>query len=140
MSLALPHATAGYALRLTIGRLHAQVHLEGAIDVAAAPDLSKLMNSLDRLVSMAVDIDLSAVTFLDTHGVRPLIDATRRRRRDQLPPVAISECSPRARWFLKVSGLDGQPHLDLAAWDRKARPRINPVLPPKDSAAEKRPT
>jgi anti-anti-sigma factor len=116
MSLTAPQAAAGYALGLTIGRSSAQVRVDGEIDVAAAADLSRLMKSLDLLAHMAVEVDLRGVTFLDSFGVAPLVDATRRREQNQLPPVLIVERSSAARYYLDVAGLGGQPRLDLAAW------------------------
>ena len=128
-----------HVLGLSIGQAAAQVSVAGDVDLAALPDLSRLMESLDLLAYLPVDVDLSAVTFLDTSGVRPLVEATSRRRHRRLPTVRIGRCSPAARFFLDVSGLDGRPHLDLAAWDRRAdrgkvsRPRIS-VVAAGDSA------
>jgi anti-anti-sigma factor len=109
-----------HVLGLTLGRDAAQVRLAGDVDLAALADLSRLMVSLDLLAYLPVVVDLSEVTFLDSSGVRPLVEATLRRRRGQLPPVRIGRCSPAARYFLDASGLNGRPHLDLAAWDHLA--------------------
>jgi anti-anti-sigma factor len=109
-----------HVLGLTIGREAVLVHLAGDVDVAASADLSRLMVSLDLLAYLPIDVDLSAVTFLDSSGVTPLVDATLRRRDRQLPTVRIGRCSTAARFFLDVSGLDGRPHLDLTAWQRLA--------------------
>jgi anti-anti-sigma factor len=122
MSLTAPQAAAGYTLGLTIGRKFAQVRVDGEIDIAAAADLSRLMESLDLLAYMAVEVDLSGVTFLDSFGAAPLVEATRRRERDQLPPVLIMERSFAARYFLDAIELGGHPRLDLAAWDRISEP------------------
>jgi anti-anti-sigma factor len=121
MSLELLPEAHAHVLGLTIGRDAARVHLAGDIDLAAADDLSRLMVSLDLMAYMAVDVDLGEVTFLDSSGVGPLVEATRRRRRDHLSPLLIGKCGRAARYFLDVSGLQGRPHLDLSAWDRLAR-------------------
>jgi anti-anti-sigma factor len=120
MSLELFLDEQAHVLGLTVGRDAARVRLAGDIDLAAAADLSRLMISLDLMAYVAVDVDLGEVTFLDSFGVRPLVEATRRRRRGHLSPLLIGKCGPAARYFLDVSGLQGRPHLDLSAWDRLA--------------------
>jgi anti-anti-sigma factor len=123
MSLVAPQAGAAYALGLTIGRRSAQVRVTGEIDLAAVADFTRLMESLDLLAYMSVEVDLSEVTFLDSSGVNPLVEASRRRQLAQLPPILIGVCSPAARHLLDVAELDGRPYLDVAAWDRARRPR-----------------
>jgi hypothetical protein len=109
-----------HSLGLAIGPEAVQVHLGGDIGQESNSDLERLMSSLDLLVYVPIDIDMTAVTFLDRAGVEPLVTATHRRQKDHLPPVRIGSCSPMASFYLHVSGLDGRPHLDLQAWDRIA--------------------
>jgi anti-anti-sigma factor len=109
-----------HVLSVSIGRDAVQVSAAGDIDVAAVADLSRLMDSLDLLAYLPVDVDLSNVTFLDSSGVSPLVEAAARRRDGQLSAVRIGQCSPAARYCLDVLGLNGRPHLDCAAWDRLA--------------------
>jgi anti-anti-sigma regulatory factor len=127
MSLTPSQSSSGYALGLTIGRDRAQVRIDGEIDIAAVPDLTRLMNSLDLLAYLPVEVDLSGVTFLDTFGVAPLVAAARRRKHDRLPPVLIVERSAAASYFLTVVELGGNPYLDLSAWDRVAGPPLSSV-------------
>lgn len=103
---------------LTLGRATAHVRLAGEIDSASAADLTRLLASLDRLFSMTVEVDLAGVTFLDTAGVHPLIEATRRRESAALPALVIGECSRPARYLLDVAGLGGSPGLSVQAWDQ----------------------
>jgi anti-anti-sigma regulatory factor len=116
-----PVQRTAHSIGLSIGREAVHVHLSGDIDLASGQDLSRLMNSLDLLAYMTLDIDMSAVTLLDSDGIRPLVAATRRREQEHLPPVRIGDCSPMARSYLHVSGLEGRPRLDLQAWDRIGR-------------------
>jgi anti-anti-sigma regulatory factor len=109
-----------HSLGLAIGPTAVQVHLGGDIILASSPDLERLMSSLDLLAYVAIDIDMTAVTFLDNDGVQPLVAAARRRQQDHLPPVRIGKCSLQARLYLHLSGLQGRPHLDLQAWDQIA--------------------
>jgi ABC-type transporter Mla MlaB component len=119
MSLVPPQAPPAHTLGLTIGR-SAQVRIAGDIGLAAVADLTRLTRSLDLLGYMAVDVDLSAVTFLDSSGMAPLIEVARRRRDAQLSPVLVGECSAQARFFLDRAQLGGQPYLDIDAWDLAA--------------------
>jgi anti-anti-sigma factor len=123
MSLVAPQAGAAHALGLTIGRQSAQVRISGEIDLAAVADLTRLMESLDLLAYMSVDVDLGEVTFLDSSGVSPLVEASRRRQFAQLPPILIGLCSSSARCLLDVAELGGNPYLDVAAWDHANKPR-----------------
>ena len=104
-------------LGLILGRGRAQVTLAGEFDYEAAADLDRLLSSLDRL-EVPVDVDMSEVTFIDSHGIRPLVEATRRRRSLGLPAVHLVAFSNPVRRLLQVSGLGGAPHLDVQAWDR----------------------
>jgi anti-anti-sigma factor len=109
-----------HVLSVSIGRDAVQVSVAGDVDVAAVADLSRLMDSLDLLAYLPVDVDLSNVTFLDSSGIGPLVEAAVRRRDGQLSAVRIGRCSTAARYFLDVLGLNGRPHLDCAAWDQLA--------------------
>jgi anti-anti-sigma factor len=120
MSLIAPQAAAGYTLGLTICRNVAQVRIDGEIDLASSADLTRLMKSLDLLAYMVVEVDLGGVTFLDSCGAAPLVEAARRRQQAQLPPVLIMERSSAAQFFLDVIELGGHPRLELACWDRIA--------------------
>jgi anti-anti-sigma regulatory factor len=117
MSLVPPQAPPAHTLGLVIGR-SAQVRIAGDIGHTAVADLSRLTQSLDLLGYLTVDIDLSAVTFLDSSGIAPLVELARRRRDAKLSPVFVGECSQQARFFLDRGQLDGRPHLDIDAWDR----------------------
>ena len=78
-----------YSLGLTLGRHGARVSVFGEIDMVAAPDLDRPLASLDSLMA-PVEVDLSQGTFLDSHGVRPLIEASRRRTQLGLPALRSS--------------------------------------------------
>ena len=106
-----------HSLALTLGRHGAQVSVFGEIDMIAAADLDRLLASLDSLMA-PVEVDLSQVTFLDSHGVRPVIEASRRRSQLGLPALAIIAASRPARRLLQVAGIGGNPTLDVPAWDR----------------------
>lgn len=105
-----------YRIDLTIASSEARVELFGEIDLLSAPDLTRLMDSLD-LLGLPICVELGAVTFLDTAGIRPLVDAARRREQHRLPPILIGEASASARYLLNVTHLNGNPRLDVAAWD-----------------------
>jgi anti-anti-sigma factor len=110
----------GHSVDLLLRNGSAVVRLAGDIDMVAAEDLSRLMQSLDRLTTAAVHVDLADVRFLDSSGLQPLIEATRRRRVVRLPPVIIGECSVAVLRLLHALGIDADPMLDVDAWDALA--------------------
>jgi anti-anti-sigma regulatory factor len=106
-----------HSLELTLSRSSASVIFAGQLDLACVPDVTRLMQSLE-LLQVTVHIDLAMVSFLDSSGVEPLVEATRRRRDLQLPPLLVDRCSQSARLLLDAAGLDGDPYLNIDAWDR----------------------
>jgi anti-sigma B factor antagonist len=107
-----------YQLGLIFNRSCAIVTLIGDIDVAAAPDLNRLLESLETF-SSPVEIDMSAVTFLDSSGLAPLIAATRRRI-ETCPPLYISARSRPVQRLLHAAGMIDGPVLDIRGWDQLA--------------------
>jgi hypothetical protein len=60
---------------------------------------------------------MSNVSFVDSYGIRPLVEATRRRGSRGLPAVYLMTCSRPVSRLLQASGLGGDPHIDVQAWD-----------------------
>lgn len=110
-----------HALTVAVKDDVSTLHMIGDFDLAAAPDLSAALDGLDVAFQLPLCVDLSRLTFLDTSGVRPLVEAARRRIADDGGPVVIGDCSPAARYFLQVARLGGRPYLDVRAWDRFTR-------------------
>ena len=104
-----------FQLGVVIGRSTVTVELSGEIDLAAAPKLTTLLESLDGL-HMTVCIDMAAVTFIDSTGLQPIVDAARRRQQRRLPQVTIGECNFVSRRLLQITGLGPGPVLDLGGW------------------------
>jgi anti-anti-sigma factor len=108
-----------YELGLVLGPRGARVSLAGEIDMSAAPDLTRLMSSLQPL-AMPILVDLSAVTFLDSSGATPLFEASRQREARNQHPVELVDCGPRACQFFELVGLE-PPVLDVDVWDAITR-------------------
>lgn len=106
-----------YSLGLMLGRQGAQLTLTGEFDQASAADLDRVLVSLDQFTG-AVEVDMSRVAFLDSFGVRPLIEATRRRAQIGLPAPRLTGCGRPVRRLLEAAEIGGDPHLDVQAWDR----------------------
>jgi anti-anti-sigma factor len=94
-----------------------EVRLGGSLDVAATEDLCAIFERLETLV-MTVSVDLADVTFLDSTGLWPLIEATRQRERSGVGALLIVDRSRQAQFFLDVAALGGDPRLDVESWDR----------------------
>lgn len=111
-----PCRTKGYHLGLTLGPRLSLITLSGDIDLAATGDLTHLLDSLS-ILTVPVHVDMAAVTFLDSSGVAPLVEATRQRAAPS-PPIIIGERSQPVRHLLRAAGLGDEPVLDVEAWDQ----------------------
>jgi len=109
----------GHRIDLTLGRSQVVIGLSGDIDILAEPDLINLLGSLERIHN-DVHVDLAEVTFMDSGGLRPIIEATRRRRELQLPPLVLKQCSTSVCRLLNALGMGAGPVLDVARWDQVA--------------------
>jgi anti-anti-sigma factor len=82
--------------------------LSGEIDSYTAPDLAVRLAS-----EPAVEVvDLSAVTFIDSSGLRTLIEADRSRQDDGGSRIMLRAPSASVQRLLEISGLAG--HFDVA--------------------------
>jgi anti-anti-sigma factor len=102
-----------YRLELTLSAAQSFVALVGDIDLAARADLTRLFDSLDVL-TVPIRVDMSAVTFLDSSGLAPLIEATRRRMTSHSPLFVVKQSLP-VRRLLALLGTTDNPVLDVRA-------------------------
>jgi anti-sigma B factor antagonist len=80
------------------------VTVSGELDLATAPQLEAVFEALEPARSDRVVVDLEAVTFLDSSGIRALVRA--KRRFDRLgAALAVEAVSPPARQVLEISGV-----------------------------------
>ncbi|WP_188196596.1 STAS domain-containing protein [Nonomuraea sp. SYSU D8015] len=95
------------------------VRARGEIDMATAGLLGSVLDNLRRSDGCRqVEIDLGQVSFMDCSGIRELLRAKRRFRR-QGGSLTIVACSSRVDRLLELAGLDRR--LD-APWRRRTRP------------------
>jgi len=77
------------------------VKVVGELDMAAAP---RLREELERLRGSSLVLDLSAVPFIDSSGIRVLLAAERQAQEEQ---VQLSlRCSPEVQRALSLCGVD----------------------------------
>lgn len=82
--------------------------LSGEIDTYTASELASRLGD-EPVVAV---VDLSAVTFIDSSGLRTLIEADRSRKNDGARFVLRSPSAPVQR-LLEISGLSG--HFDVTS-------------------------
>jgi anti-anti-sigma regulatory factor len=82
-----------YRPALTLSRDGAKVLAEGEVDAGSAPDLDRLLPSVDS-IHLSVHADLGGVTFLDTSGLAPFVEASRPQNDLGVPALFIDLCSP----------------------------------------------
>jgi anti-anti-sigma factor len=114
----LPPSGAGYTVKVTINWQSVQLDLGGDVDVLAAAGLTMTLDSIDRMPAMTVHVNMADVTFLDATGVRPLVEAARRRRDFDWPPLLIASPSRPVVRLLRATGLGPGPQLDIDRWDK----------------------
>ena len=81
--------------------------LTGEIDAHTAPMLADAMG---RLPTSVVTVDVAGVSFMDSSGLRVLMDATTRARKDGGDLIVAHPTAPIVR-LVEISGLAG--HLRL---------------------------
>jgi anti-anti-sigma factor len=113
---------------LILGRTHTTIRLAGDIDIVSADDLNSLLARLES-ITMAISVEMSGVHFLDSSGIGPLMETVRLRQCEGLGEIGLAGRSRQVQFFLDVSKLGGDPHLDLAAWDRLDKPFPAPPVP-----------
>jgi anti-sigma B factor antagonist len=81
-----------------------EVVVSGELDLATAPELEAVFESLAPTPSDRVLVDLAAVTFLDSSGIRALVRG-KRRLQDAGVPLVVDAASDAARQVLEISGV-----------------------------------
>jgi len=76
----------------------------GELDLACAARLDHALRRLDHSPG-TVEIDLRAVSFADSHGMKPILDAARRRRDAGIPALLLARVGPEVSWVLQLLGL-----------------------------------
>ena len=80
------------------------VTVSGELDLATAPRLEAIFEALEPAPSDRVVVDLAAVTFLDSSGIRALVRA-KRRLDDLRAALVVDGASPSARQVLEIAGV-----------------------------------
>lgn len=81
------------------------VSVRGEVDVSTAPLLSAVLESLHTARPRRVEVDLSGVTFLDSHGLSTLVAARRALAAVHVPLALVAPSRP-ATYALVAAGLD----------------------------------
>jgi anti-sigma B factor antagonist len=78
--------------------------VHGELDIATAPELSRLLEGLRRR-HHAVVVDLAEVTFIDSTGLSALMDARAESSRDGWH-FTVRRPSPAVRRVVELAGLE----------------------------------
>jgi anti-sigma B factor antagonist len=81
------------------------VSLTGEVDPHTAPQLESALDTLIDGGATAVRIDAAGLAFIDSSGLRVLVDA-HRRLGGEAQVLVLSQVSPTFRRLLEVTGLD----------------------------------
>jgi anti-sigma B factor antagonist len=97
---------------LHIGPTEQGFHLEGELDLATSKDLLTAIRERPPH-DEPLTLDFSDITFMDSSGLRALLEAAKGRGEDQL--LVIVDPSPQVRRVLEISLPDGAPGLEVRA-------------------------
>ena len=98
---------------LQIDRTDRGLRLAGELDMATSEVLLDAIRA--RGHGVPVTLDFSGVTFMDSSGLRALLEAAKDRQGDGA--VVILDPSPQVRRVLDISLPDGAPGLDVRGGD-----------------------
>lgn len=84
--------------------------LDGEIDMATADDLSELLQG-ERTNADPIELDFSGVTFMDSSGLRALLEGA--GRSDPKHPLVILNPSAQVQRVLDISIPGGTPGLEV---------------------------
>lgn len=81
------------------------VAVDGELDIATAPSLESAVADAFSQGDGPVELDLAAVPFMDSTGLRCLLGA-RRRSEDSGRPLRLRNVGPRVARVLEMTGAD----------------------------------
>ncbi|HET9673019.1 MAG TPA: STAS domain-containing protein [Actinomycetota bacterium] len=85
------------------------LRLAGELDMATSEELMEALR--DRGQGAPVTLDFSGVTFMDSSGLRTLLEASKAREGDGV--IVILDPTPQVRRVLDISLPDGAPGLEV---------------------------
>src|SRR5215212_10160982 len=83
----------------------ARLELCGELDMATAPVLARVMETAARSQPTRIVLDLTALSFVDVSGLRAILDAARRARREGRS-VEIANPLPHIVRLLELTAID----------------------------------
>lgn len=100
---AMPRAP--FEIRCVDDALSARLALRGELDMSSAPLLADALRNVARGRRKLIVLDLAELEFMDVAGLRTILDAARRARRDG-GRMAIANPSPHIVRLLELTALD----------------------------------
>jgi anti-sigma B factor antagonist len=82
------------------------VEVKGRVDSATAPDLSKSIESLTKNGHHKIVVDMNAVDFISSAGLRVLISTQKECRRYNRGEVVLAAVSPKVQSALDLAGFN----------------------------------
>jgi anti-sigma B factor antagonist len=88
---------------LVISSTEGGISLSGEIDAHTAP---RVAEAIAAVGASTIDVDMSGVEFVDSSGLRVLVDAHQRLEANG-GGLRLVDASPAVRRLLEISGVDG---------------------------------
>ena len=93
------------AIKMSVEGASLALHPDGALDMETAPALGLAVDTAVHAHPAAITIDLTDVTFIDSVGLRVLVRAYRRSRRDGFA-LTVVPGNPTVDKILRLTGLN----------------------------------
>jgi anti-anti-sigma factor len=81
------------------------VSVEGEVDMATAPQLTEALGAALES-GRTVVVDVAEMTFIDSQGIKALVDAHKLAGSEPLGRLVVRSPRPQVRKMLEITGLD----------------------------------
>jgi anti-sigma B factor antagonist len=115
----MPYERPGFRVAVDVSDGIHLISVFGEVDVASAPAVGQALQEAEVSTATSVVLDLAGVTFLDSAGIRVLMDAVAASRSSQNKLSVRRDYQPQVDRVLAIAGvIEALPHLATAHGDR----------------------
>jgi anti-sigma B factor antagonist len=111
----MPYERPGFRVDVDVSNESCQISVFGEVDVASAPTVGQTLQEAEVSAATSVVLDLSGVTFLDSAGIRVLLEAVLASRAGPDKLSVRRDYQPQVDRVLAIAGvIEALPYLVAA--------------------------
>lgn len=111
----MPYERPGFRVDVDVSAGNRLIRVFGEVDVASAPAVGRALQEAEVSAATSVVLDLSGVTFLDSAGIRVLMEAVLASRAGQKKLSVRRDYRPQVDRVLTIAGvIEALPYLAAA--------------------------